>query len=119
MVASWPDTLPPFMLIAGYSEGEGDGLLEYQPDTGPAITRLRSSASPRPLAGAMLMTAEQRATFRNFFATDIGRGALPFMLPDQAEEGTLLVKFTKSGLPRWSSPDGLNWQMSFELMVLP
>lgn len=119
MVAVWPETLPPFLLLDGASEGAGDAILEYAPDTGPSITRRRTTAAARPLSGSMMMRGDQLAIFREFIKDDISQCSLPFEFPDQTSEGTMLVKFPKDGLPRWAPAGGDNWRVSFSLIILP
>jgi hypothetical protein len=119
MTDAWPTTLPQALLLNGASKGIGDGLLEYQPETGPSMTRRRSSAVMRPLVGAVILTDAQIATFEAFFYTTILTGSLPFNFPDPISGATLLVKFTKQNLPAYSPLGGNNYQLSLNLMVLP
>lgn len=119
MAASWDATLPQKLLLAGASEGIGDGLVEHQPDYGPPITRLRTQAVTRPLIGSMICTDAQIATFKTFFITTILRGSLPFIFPDPLTGNGLLVKFTKQSPPSWNPMGGNNYQLNLTLMVLP
>lgn len=119
MVDAWPGTLPQKVLVEGYAEGVGDGLLEYQPDTGPPITRRRTSASPRPLTVTFELTSAQIATLRTFFDTTLLGGSLPFTFPGVIEGSTYLVKFQKDGLPRWTALGGDYFSVAISLWVLP
>jgi hypothetical protein len=119
MASAWPSTLPQSLLLNGASKGVGDGLIEYQPDTGPSTTRRRSSAVMRPLSGAMILTDSQIATFETFFYTTILFGALPFTFPDPISGAPLLVKFTKAALPSYVPLGANNYQLSLSLLVLP
>lgn len=121
MVDAWPNTLPQKLQYDGASEGVGDGLLEYKPETGPSITRRRTTTSVRPLAGSMICSSEQISIFRAFFDTAIMGGALPFEFPDQMQDGVLLVKFEKSALPNWRPHPigGDNFVLTLSLLVLP
>lgn len=119
MPSAWPSTLPQRLLVDGASLGIGDGLLEYQPDTGPSITRRRSSAAPRPLSGSMILSNAQMTTFETFFYTTIIGGSLAFTFPDPRTGATLLVKFTKQGLPAYVPLGGDNYRLSFNVMVMP
>jgi hypothetical protein len=119
MADSWPASLPQCFLI-GYSEGLPDGTVEVQPDTGPPISRARSSAMPRPLSGQMRMTRAQIATLKTFVEVTLDRGVLPFEFPDPtAIGGTLLVKFAKGELPSWQQVTGRSYRVSLSLTVLP
>lgn len=119
MASAWPGTLPQALLLSGAGKGVGDGLTEYQPDTGPSITRRRTTAVMRPLSGSMILTDAQIATFETFFYTTIMNGALPFTFPDPISGATLLVKFTKATPPGYSPQGGNNYLLSLALMVLP
>lgn len=121
MVDSWPGTLPQAMQGDAFSEGVGDGLLEYTPDTGPPITRRRTTSSVRPLSGTMLCTSAQIAIFKTFFNTTLLGGSLPFDFPDQLQSGTLLVKFVKGSLPTWPQAPGGgdNYLLNLSFQVLP
>lgn len=119
MASAWPGTLPQALLLAGASKGLGDGLLEYQPDTGPSITRRRTTAVMRPLVGSMMLTDTQVATFETFYLTTLMNGALPFTFPDPISGATLLVKFTKATPPSYAPQGANNYLLSLSLMVLP
>lgn len=120
MVDSWPGSLPQAMQAdSAFSEGVGDGLLEYQPETGPPITRLRSTSSTRPMTGTMFCTSAQIATLKTFFNGNLLGGALPFNFPDQLQSGTLLVKFPKGSLPKWTPLGGDNYSLQLSLTILP
>ncbi len=119
MVDAWPSELPQCFLV-GFNEGEGDGLLEYKTDMGPAITRLRSTASSRPLSGQMRLTRAQVAVLRNFYKVTLLGGSLPFEFPDPTVIGaTLLVRFSKDKPPSWQQVAGGVFRSSFDFEVLP
>jgi len=119
MASAWPGTLPQKFLVDGYMEGVGDGLLEYQPDTGPSISRRRATAVPRPLSGNFEMTSAQIATLRTFFDTTLIGGSLPFTFPDPLTGATLLVKFQKGGIPKWAALGGDYFSVGMSLWILP
>lgn len=119
MVDVWPVGLPQNVLVNGYSEAVGDGLLEYQPETGPSISRRRSTANPRPIAMSFELTSAQIATLRTFYETTLIGGSLPFSFPGITEAVTYLVKFQKSGIPKWTSLGGDYYSVSMSVWVLP
>lgn len=119
MVSAWPGTLPQQLQISGASLGIGDGLVEYDPDFGPSITRRRTAAIVRPLAGVMILTNAQIGTFETFFYTTLLGGSLPFNFPDPRTGATLLVKFTKKQLPSYAPQGGDNFLLALNLQVLP
>jgi len=119
MPNAWPATLPQYLLLDGASLGIGDGLAEYQPDTGPPISRRRTAAVVRPLTGSMILSDAQVSIFEAFFVDTLMNGALPFTFPDPRTRATVLVKFTKRQLPAMAPRGGDNYQISLNLLVLP
>lgn len=119
MVDAWPSDLPQHLQLSGASLGMGDGLVEYQPDLGPSITRRGTTAVMRPLVGTMICTSAQIASFEAFFYAAIMNGALPFNFPDPRTGATALVKFTKQTPPSYAPLGGDNFQLNLSLMVLP
>jgi hypothetical protein len=67
----------------------------------------------------MLMDATQIAAMRLFFDTTILGGSLPFEFPDQVQDGTLLVKFSKGNGPSWSPLSADLYRVQISMMVLP
>jgi hypothetical protein len=119
VVDAWPESLPQCFDLP-FSEAEGDGLIEYQPDQGPTITRRRTAAVARPLSGTMRMTGAQLAALRSFRASTVLGGSLPFDFPDQTAGGAaVLVKFTKATPPSWQKIGVDAWRVSIALTVLP
>lgn len=119
MVDAWPSGLPQKILINNYQEGVGDGLLEYQPDTGPTISRLRTTSSVRPLTMYFELTSAQLAILRTFFDTTLLGGSLPFSFPAAIESATYLVKFQKGGIPTWIALGGDYFGVTMSVWVLP
>lgn len=119
MPSSWPSDLPQKFQVNPFTEGMGDGLVEYTPDRGPSIRRLGTLATMRPMSGTMLCTASQIASFRTFFQTTLLGGSLPFNFPDQIQTGTILVTFTKQSLPTWPAVSGKLFNLTLTLFVLP
>jgi hypothetical protein len=119
MVDAWPATLPQNVLVNGYSEGVSDGLLEYPPDTGPPITRRRSSSMPRPLSMSFAVTTAQLATLRAFYDTTLSSGSLPFTFPGVVEAETYLIKFQKGGGPKWVVLATDSFTASMTVWILP
>jgi len=115
----WPAGLPQNVLVSGYSEQMGDGVIEYVPDSGPTITRAGTSAAPRPMDIAFEATSAQIAILKNFVQTTLLGGSLPFNLPAVTEEATYLVKFQKGYLPKWTSLGGDTYNVSASLWILP
>jgi hypothetical protein len=84
------------------------------------ITRLRSSASVRPLSGQMRLTRAQVAVLRNFYKVTLIGGSLPFTFPDPTVTGeTLLVRFPKGSPPNWQQIGGGVFRTGISFEVLP
>ena len=118
MVDAWPSNLPQCFIV-GYADGEGDGVIETQPEIGPPISRQRSTAVVRPLAGSMRMTRAQVAIMHTFVTAALAGGSLPFSFPDPTFGGTILVKFPKGSLPNWQQTRPGVYLVNIKLSVLP
>lgn len=119
MVDAWPNTLPQALQLSGASLGMGDGLVEYQPQQGPSISRRGTTTVMRPLVGQMILSNAQVTAFETFFYTTLANGALPFNFPDPRTGATVLVKFTKQTPPSYAGLGGDNFLLSLSLMVMP
>lgn len=115
MADAWPGTLPCEFTMESRSEGMGDGRIRHQPDRGPAIVRLGSSAAPNALTGQMSMTAAQWATLRTFVQTTLIGGSLPFLFPDSSGD---LVRFGER-LPARRRMTGSTFIVDITLEVMP
>jgi hypothetical protein len=103
----------------GASVGMGDGLVEYQPQQGPSISRRATTAVMRPITGSMVCSNAQISLFETFFYTTLMNGALPFTFPDPRTGAAVLVKFTKQTPPSYVPIGGDNYQLQLSLMVMP
>lgn len=118
MVASWPLTLPQYVLTDGYASAFGDGRLRTQPDIGPSKVRSRSSAMPQPLQGRMIMTTDQVGVLRTFIEATLLKGTQPFTFPDPLTCAPILVRFADR-LPSWNQFAHRKWTVELSLEVLP
>lgn len=118
-MAIWPELLPQKLLREGNSEGLGDGLIETQPDQGPPISRPRSTAVTRPLAGAINCSGAQLDALIAFYNVELAMGALPFTFPAPRGGGSLLVKFLKGSQPTWSETGPDVYRVPISLLILP
>lgn len=119
MVDAWPITLPQKLQRAGNSGSVGDGLVEYQPDYGPPIARVRTNAVVDMLGGNMNVSKTQLATLRSFYRSTLMQGALPFTFPDPEGGADLLVRFPKGKGPSWSEVGPDLYRVGITLAVLP
>lgn len=116
MPASWPSTVPQYMLVGSYSEEAPNNLISSSVSVGPAKVRRRTTAGVGKISGSFMMTSAELALFETFVSSTIQDGALPFTFPNQRGGATKLVRL----IPSYSiAPFGLNWSVSVELEVLP
>jgi hypothetical protein len=104
------------MLKDGYGETAQNNLISSTVSIGPAKVRRRTTASIRPIAGALIMSETQYQTFTSFFLADIKSGSLPFTFPDPHAGADLLVRLHQ---PPTASPIGICWRVDISLEVLP
>lgn len=119
MVDAWPNELPQYVLVDGYSESVGDGTVEYPPDIGPPITRLRTNSVVRPLSISLELSKAKLKILRDFHDVTLSLGSLPFSMSAPSEDETYLVKFAKGGGPKWTGIGGRYFRVSMSLLVLP
>lgn len=115
--AVWPPSLPPQVLLAGYAEAPPETVLRTQMDAGPAKLRSRTTAAPRPIGGAVVLTSAQLATLDGFYVATLSGGALPF---DWQHPRTLAAAtFRFLSPPQYTALGGGHWQASLSLEAMP
>ena len=117
-MASWPSDLPQAFEQRGFRSGAKDNVLRSPVSAGPSKSRRRFTAAPKPVRALMTMTGEQVEQFESFLSDDIADGAISFSFPglrDPTE--TITVMFNSA--PTWVAADGDNYNVSFDLIVLP
>ncbi len=118
MVDAWPTSLPQRVQLDS-TEAMADELIEHPSDTGPPITRLRSSAAADTFGCQLVLTAAQRTTLKTFVRTTLKGGSLPFTFPAQHQAGTWLVRFTKAGLPQFSHFGPNAYRATCTMLIMP
>jgi hypothetical protein len=113
----WPSTLPQFALRDGYQSGTGDGRLRSDTDAGIAKVRRRFSYVPRPLSLSTLMTNDQLDTFKTFYDDTLQGGVLPFQVFSAEGADPIVVQFGQNA-PTWV-PNGIDWTVTLDLVILP
>lgn len=120
MALSWPGSLPEDFLEAGYAEGLAENTIRSS-DYGGFITevRRRSTASPFPVAGEMVMDTDQWNIFFAYFS-ELADGALTFNLPAQGSGSDELIdwvcRFTEPPTRTYLALDV--WRVAFKIEVL-
>jgi hypothetical protein len=140
MIAAFPPELEDHAFVDGYEEAEADGRIRTRPQRGRAFQRGGSAAAVLPVSLRLPATTAERARFRRFWEDELGHGALPFTIRDQAFDGVALADETGNRLadesgapllgtavwvliagetaPRWTARPGGNWELSLELEVI-
>jgi len=118
MVDAWPATLPQKVLSDGFSQSIGDGRVRYKPDTGPALTRRRSTAMPKAMPCSIDVDDDQWDDLIEFGEATLLSWSLPFTFPDPAGGSDLLVRFG-DGLPSRTERVPGTWRVQMLLEILP
>ena len=124
----------------GWRQQRGESRRRAGGDQGPPRTRRGISKAADVVQMSFICDHDQRARFERFYDEDTAEGALPFLIPDFATDGDMLM--TADGalltddednplliastlvcmfgeqLPGYA-PIGAHWQVSFILTVLP
>jgi hypothetical protein len=116
---AWPNTLPQYVLVDGYSEEEADNLIEYKPEAGAPISRPRSSNAARPITVAYELSRGQLQDLQEFYRTTLISGSLPFTFPTPNEDTPQIVKFQKGGGPKVTGVGGPWRRVSMSLWIMP
>ena len=136
---SWPsELLRP--LVDGFQQGREDNRLIARADRGPPRVRRGMSKATEAVGVAFYCSADQRARFDRFHIDETELGALPFLVPGWGidnhdrlaaeglnllthEDVPLLIAATWVCLFGQTTPSvvpmGLEWRISFDLVILP
>lgn len=121
-MATWPSELPQCFNLGSYREQMPGGVIRDEYETGPAGTRLRSTAAPFPVSGALYLTNSQWLVLDEFYRDEAGRGSVAFEFPRQTPSGDSpeepwAVRFTSP--PDRSAVDSDLFLVNIALEVLP
>lgn len=141
MIPYWPSDLPQRVLRKGFSRGFADGRLSTKNDAGPTKVRQRFSSAIKPVEVAIAINVNGVARLERFWIEDTRKGSLPFLMPDQMNDGLVLsdgngsALLTETGLvlintswwlvmfgegaPKAVNTAGAWYEVSFPLSVLP
>lgn len=140
MSLPWYPTTLPAPLAENFREARGDGRTVGRTDAGPPIRRRRFSAVPKSVSFSTILYPHELSKFNRFYEEDTAEGTLPFLMPDPINNGALLL--TAGGVPLLTAggspilitstwlcvfgdelpvvtPSGLEWRVTFSLLVLP
>jgi hypothetical protein len=79
---SWPELLPPTLLLAGLSMHPQDNVIRTSMDAGPKKARRRYTASIKLFSGKQVFDAAELAVFEQFYHTVLADGVLRFNFKD-------------------------------------
>jgi hypothetical protein len=102
-LAIWPEELPQRPLQSGFSRGVGDGRASSAMAQGPGKTRLRYTATVKPVPCTIQLTADQYFRLDRFWEEDTKGGTQPFMIIDPMAHGQPAL--LEDGSP-WILEDG-------------
>lgn len=94
-MATWPASLPQYVLSANYSEETSDNTIRSETDVGPAKVRRRGTAAPVQISCQVRLTVAQRATLVDFYNTDTKSGTLTWDWVHPVTQAAVVFRFTK------------------------
>jgi hypothetical protein len=89
-IAIWPAELPKPERNTWSSQPQ-EARLRRTSEAGPAAYRRRFSNVSKVVSLSVLLTADQRAIFDNFYEYDTKKGSLLFRMPDPTTDGWALT----------------------------
>lgn len=119
MSIQWPESLPQYPLLEGYTEEPFDNRLVTNVDAGLDKRRRRFVARPIEVSESYVMNAEQYNTFEAWYRTTIQDGSLTFIKPYPYDPTmTQSREYRFVGQPSVST-NGLLRMVSFNLEIMP
>ena len=117
MVVLYPESLPQFPQISGYTEQLQDNLIHNTTGVGPSKSRPRSTAPRKTVSFPITLTQIQKETLDTFFKTNLAFGASEFQLHLPDDSGTeAIYKFLKPPAFRMISPTVWTTTMNLEIV---
>jgi hypothetical protein len=117
MTATYPGTLPEFVVASGYNEQPQMPKASFTADVGPPIERPKGTFKMREIASSAIMIDAELAIFEAFVWDDLAQGSLPFM-GNHPRLGTTVKLKLKGDQPYSIARYGVDWQVSATLLVL-
>lgn len=96
MTAAWPATVPQWHLHTSYSERPQRNVASFQPDSGIAIERRRSSVSTDDMAYDLALDSTQYDALLTFYRDTLKDGTLPFTRQHPRTGEDITCKFTEA-----------------------
>jgi len=116
--ASWPSSLPQYVLSSGYSETPPKNHIRTEMAAGPAKVRRRTTANVRSIACKVRLSHAQQATLDQFYLVDTLSGALPFDWVHPVSRAPAEMRFVEE--PTYSTAQSsMHLIASLKLEILP
>jgi hypothetical protein len=103
-IVYWPVELP-LPERSSWNAQPQEARKKRQSDAGPPSYRRRFSSAAKMVAMSVLLTADQRAIFDNFFEYETSMGSLLFWMPDPSTDGWGLFASDSAPLLISGGPD--------------
>ncbi len=116
-MATWPASLPQYVLVEGYSEAPPQNTIRTSMDVGPPKMRRRSTAAVRPITGNQHMNKTQVAALDTFYVTTLNSGVDQFDWVHPRTQSAVDFRFTAP--PQYESLGGTAWMVTLSLEVMP
>lgn len=122
---TWPDTLPQYFTVDGFSNQLPTGAIRVEMDSGPVFQRQRYTASVEPIQCSIELTKDQYQIFKDFYIVALAQGTLPFNCTHPITKETVEMQFDVSSPPKISVSQnssasfGTIFRVDMNLEVLP
>ena len=117
-MASWPGSLPEYVLQEGYDEKFADQSVESPMDAGLAKMRRRFTTNSRRFEVVCIMDNTQVAAFETFYYTTLAAGTLPFDWVHPRTRASVEFRFRKP-VPSITPKSGEDFNVRFSLELMP
>lgn len=114
-VPSWPSELSQRLQTGSFSTSPRDGRLRTAPETGPKLTRRRTSANSKPVSGQFECGFDGLGRLERFWDETLAGGVLPFSFPTQTLDNLSLL--TADGQQLLTEADAPILITSYDLVV--
>lgn len=116
--ATWPPSLPTYVLEQGYQENLEDQTIETSVEAGLAKVRRRYTASIRKFQMSVQMDEDQAEVFEIFFRDTLQGGSLPFEWRHPRTGVATTFRFRKP-VPQFTVVGGAYVRVTMTLEAIP
>ena len=113
----WPSALPLWPGVNGFSGAKQPGKVAFQPESGPPIMRAAQTARVDVYEVTFApLTKAQMETFRTFYDTTLGQGAIKFGMAHPLRQVVRDAQI--AGEPTETALGGGFWALAFRLLMV-